>query len=247
MSTNDSTQWLIPLLQISYSSAVVLQAPALTSLLMLAVVLLLAPIYIEHAHNSIQIEVHTFWNALSIVLGTMLGSFFVEVMNIPRFVTKRDLWMELRVTLRTALVLALLVGSSLAWALIPIRWLNWTMALLIYVCTIVLSTFLFRTGRRMQVSLYNNLELHIWFLLCSVILMVSLGVSESLVSPRNVPVCICAVTTGLLALLALANILLPNVIQRAPKIQDHSDMLAADALDSMTSEQAIKAWRLPWD
>lgn len=240
-----STTWLCPLCLLAFNGAVVLQMPAVTATVMLAVVLLLAPIYVNSATSLVQIDVHTFWSAVSILLGTLLGHFLVEVFNMSAFLITSDLWMERRVSQRTVLVMAALIGASLTWGLVPLEWLDWTMALLICLVTIVLSGFLFRTGRRLQVTVFSVVQMHCWWFVCTLALVLGMGIPEPLIPSAYVPTVICATVGALLSVMALANVTLPNVVARAPKLQHHNDILAAEAIDAMTPEQANKAWR--WD
>jgi hypothetical protein len=222
--------WPIPLAIVAYSGVIVLQRPAVTAALMLLFVAVLAPFFVGSAH----FDDHTFWQAIAVLLGSLVGQQVVFVFELPRFIRPADLLNDRAISLRTALVLLCLVGSALLWALVPIAWLNWTMALLAYVLTLMLSTLVFSVSRRTLVPWHEVARAHLMWLLVSLLLFLALGITQSLVRYRFFDVVLVACFAGTAALIAVANALIPN---KAPRLRDPSDALAA-ALDTVSSELA---------
>jgi hypothetical protein len=238
------TDWLIPLALIAYSAAWLIQRPLTTGGVMLAIVCLLSPFYIDRTSTGHVVEIHLFWNAVAVIMGLILGGHLVTVLRMPRFVQERDLYIDRQIAVRAALLMAALVGSSLCWALVPVRWLNWLLALLVYDAAVVLCAMTFRTGHHLRISTVDVARAHVWLLIFSTTAMLAMGIAETLCADSKVPMIVLATMGGLTALLSVLNSgVLPNDTPPEPVIQTMDEERTGVGFDRLTPAIAHEAVR----
>jgi hypothetical protein len=238
------TDWLIPLALIAYSGAWLVQRPVATGGIMLAVVCLLSPFYIDRTSTGHIVEIHLFWNAVAVIVGSMLGGHLVAVLRMPQFVQERDLYVDRQIAVRAALLMAALVGSSLCWALVPVPWLNWLLALLIYNTAVVVCGVTFRTGHHLRISTLDVARAHVWLFVCSTAAIVPLGVGETLCADSKVPMILLGTVGGLTAVLSVFNAgLLPNDAPLPPPVKSADEERTSVGFDTLSPATAHEALR----
>jgi len=238
----NSTGWVIPLALLSFTTSWFLQRPAYTTLLFFFFMLFLSPLYIRAESTTEDIYTYVFWNGMSVALGSLTGYFMVIVYRMPPLFNEAALFTDRSIGVRLATAMVFFIAATLCWALIPVPWLNWTMAWLVYELTVVGSALsLWWTnswnisGRDVERALNQQLSY-------STLLIFGMGTAESLVEPRWAPTVMSACTLAVLVALAVLHAhVLPNDVQQVEEINTVSDALARTAMDNLTVDSAIAA------